>query len=145
MANTNIQIIPHSTDALRIYLLHVRVACPREGHPSRPCPVEVGTATHSSLHLISNVDVIQFTGGRELRLFPNLHDRKYGWCCISLSLTFYTCRYAFPLRVRSCQADLDEEQIIEIVYSLLWAIVVFGPLQQRLYESVILGARFSKS
>jgi len=26
------------------------------------------------------------------------------------------------------------EQIIEAVYSLLWAIVVFGPLQQRLYE-----------
>ncbi|KAI0284964.1 glycosyltransferase family 57 protein [Russula aff. rugulosa BPL654] len=26
------------------------------------------------------------------------------------------------------------EQIIEVVYSLLWAIVVFGPLQQRLYE-----------
>jgi len=26
------------------------------------------------------------------------------------------------------------EQIIEVVYSLLWAIVVFGPLKQRLYE-----------
>ncbi|KAH9999354.1 glycosyl transferase [Russula vinacea] len=26
------------------------------------------------------------------------------------------------------------EQIIEVLYSLLWAIVVFGPLQQRLYE-----------
>jgi len=26
------------------------------------------------------------------------------------------------------------EQIIEVVYSLLWAIAVFGPLQQRLYE-----------
>ncbi|KAI9507722.1 glycosyltransferase family 57 protein [Russula earlei] len=26
------------------------------------------------------------------------------------------------------------EKVIEVVYSLLWAIVVFGPLQQRLYE-----------
>lgn len=34
------------------------------------------------------------------------------------------------------QADFSEEQTIEVVYSLLWAIVVFGPLQQRLYELV---------
>jgi hypothetical protein len=108
MANTDVQIIPHSTDALRIYLLHVRVACPREGHPSRPCPIEVGTATHSSIHFIFNVDVIQSAGGRELRLFPHLHDREYGWCRISVSLTFYTCRYAFPPRVQSCQAELRQ-------------------------------------
>jgi alpha-1,3-glucosyltransferase len=34
----------------------------------------------------------------------------------------------------SNQADFDKEQIIEVVYSLLWAIIVFGPLQKRLYE-----------
>ena len=34
----------------------------------------------------------------------------------------------------SSQADFGKEQIIEVIYSLLWAIVVFGPLQQRLYE-----------
>jgi alpha-1,3-glucosyltransferase len=34
----------------------------------------------------------------------------------------------------SSQADFSKEQIIEVIYSLLWAIVVFGPLQKRLYE-----------
>jgi hypothetical protein len=43
------------------------------------------------------------------------------------------------------QANFKEEHIIEVLYSLLWAIVVFGPLQQRLYESVALGLRFSLS
>ncbi len=38
------------------------------------------------------------------------------------------------LQCMSSQADFGKEQIIEVVYSLLWAIVVFGPLQQRLYE-----------
>jgi hypothetical protein len=28
----------------------------------------------------------------------------------------------------SSQADFSEEQTIEVVYSVLWAIVVFGPL-----------------
>jgi len=47
--------------------------------------------------------------------------------------------------VQSSQANLHEEQVIEVVYSLLWAIVVFGPLQQRLYESVVSGTRFGLS
>jgi hypothetical protein len=89
--------------------------------------------------------VTQFAGGRELCLFPYLHDREYSWCCISLSSTFYTYRCASPLIVRSCQVDFNEEQIIEVVYSLLWAIVVFWPLKQRLYESVTLGACFGQA
>ncbi|KAI9448232.1 glycosyltransferase family 57 protein [Lactarius indigo] len=31
-------------------------------------------------------------------------------------------------------ASLPLQQVIQVAYSLLWAIVVFGPLQQRLYE-----------
>jgi hypothetical protein len=49
MANSNVQIIPHRTDALRVYFIHVWVACSREGHTSCPCPTKVGTFTRSSL------------------------------------------------------------------------------------------------
>lgn len=44
MANANAQIIPHRTDALRVYFIYVWVACSREGHSSCPCPAEVGMA-----------------------------------------------------------------------------------------------------
>ncbi len=46
------------------------------------------------------------------------------------------------LQFIASQADFRKEQIIEVVYSLLWAIAVFGPLQQRLYESVAPEPRF---
>jgi hypothetical protein len=34
---------------LRIYFIHVWVACSREGYSSCPCPAEVGIATRLSL------------------------------------------------------------------------------------------------
>jgi alpha-1,3-glucosyltransferase len=49
------------------------------------------------------------------------------------------------LKCMSSQANFSKEQIIEVVYSLLWAIVVFGPLQQRLYESVTLRPHLNMS
>ena len=51
MANPNIQVVRHCADALWVYLVHVWLACPREGHPPRPCPAEVGIATYSSFIL----------------------------------------------------------------------------------------------
>lgn len=49
-------------------------------------------------------------------------------CCSPLQVYAYS-----SLNVVS-QTDVGEEQVIQVVYSLLWAIMVFGPLQQRLYE-----------
>ena len=49
MADSNAQIIPDGTDTLRVYFIHVWVACSREGHSSCPCPAEVGIATRLSL------------------------------------------------------------------------------------------------
>ena len=57
-------------------------------------------------------------------------------CCSPLQVYAYS-----SLNVVS-QTDIDEEQVIQVVYSLLWAIMVFGPLQQRLYESVFFSQRF---
>lgn len=53
---------------------------------------------------------------------------------VSLFPLLFTPAGMLCTQCMSSQADFSKEQIIEIVYSLLWAIVVFGPLQQRLYE-----------
>ncbi len=49
------------------------------------------------------------------------------------------------LSVRLIKLTSSEEQVIEVAYSGLWAIVVFGTLQQRLYELVFSGDGFSKA
>ncbi len=48
MANSNIQIIRHRANALRLYFVPVWVACSREGHSSCPGPTEVGMVTRLS-------------------------------------------------------------------------------------------------
>ena len=53
-------------------------------------------------------------------------------CCLPLQV------YAYSSLSAIVQTDVGEEQVIQVAYSVLWAIMVFGPLQQRLYESVFL-------
>jgi len=60
-------------------------------------------------------------------------------CCLPLQVHAYLSLSAVS------QTDVDEEQVIQVAYSLLWAIVVFGPLQQRLYESAFLVDGFGKA